>query len=155
MFNVRADIRSPARSIQNNKRKLTFLWGLLPARLSLTNQPVLMAEDHIWNLIAKKLSGEATEPELREFEKLLRENPELHYPVQTIMDLWSSDMQFDQQEAHEAFNSHVERMEDLKIDFKSGRKDQLIKLRGSIKNFLCGRLWLLPFLSGSYFWVSG
>jgi transmembrane sensor len=77
-----------------------------------------MAQDHIWNLIAKKLSGEATEPELRELEKLLRENPELHYPVQTIMDLWSSDMQFDQQEAHEAFNRHIERMKELKIDFR-------------------------------------
>jgi transmembrane sensor len=78
-----------------------------------------MAEEFIWNLIAKKLSEEATESDLRELEKLLRENPELHYPIQTIMDLWTSDTQFDQQEAHEAFKRHVARMEDLKIDFKS------------------------------------
>jgi transmembrane sensor len=77
-----------------------------------------MTEDFIWNLIAKKLSGEATESDLRELEKLLRENPELHYPVQTIMDLWTSDVHFDQQEAHEAFNRHIGRMADLKIDFK-------------------------------------
>ena len=50
-----------------------------------------MAEEFIWNLIAKKLSEEATESDLRELEKLLRENPELHYPIQTIMDLWTSD----------------------------------------------------------------
>ena len=76
-----------------------------------------MPEDFVWNLIAKKLSGEATELELTELEKLLRENPELHYPVQTIMDLWNSDLQFDQQEAHEAFRKHLERMKDLKFDF--------------------------------------
>ncbi len=82
-----------------------------------------MAEDFIWNLIAKKLSGEATESDLRELEKLLRENPELHYPVQTIMDLWTSDLPFDQQEAHEAFKRHIGRMADLKIDFKFQQED--------------------------------
>jgi len=78
-----------------------------------------MPEDFIWNLIAKKLAGEATESELKELEKLLRENPELHYPVQTIIDLWNSDLQFDQKEAHDAFFMHLERMKNLKIDFHS------------------------------------
>jgi transmembrane sensor len=76
-----------------------------------------MAEDIIWNLIAKKLSGEANEEELKELEALLRENPDLHYPVQTIMDLWKSNTRFDQEEAHEAFKRHLERLEELKIDF--------------------------------------
>lgn len=82
-----------------------------------------MAEEFVWNLIAKKLSGEATESDLRELEKLLRENPELHYPVQTIVDLWTSDQPFDQQEAHEAFKRHVDRMADLKVDFKWHQED--------------------------------
>jgi transmembrane sensor len=99
------------------KIKLTFLWGFLFFLLSFTNQPVFMAEDDIWNLIAKKLSEEASEPELKELEKLLRENPELHYPVQTIMDLWKSDLHFDQHVAHEAFRRHIQRMKELKIDF--------------------------------------
>jgi len=77
-----------------------------------------MSEDFVWNLIAKKLSGEAAESDLRELEKLLRENPELHYPVQTIMDLWSSDAHFDKQEAHEAFHRHIERMANLNVDFR-------------------------------------
>jgi hypothetical protein len=49
-----------------------------------------MVEDHIWNLIAKKLSGEGNEEELRELEKLIRENPELRYPVKQITDTWFS-----------------------------------------------------------------
>jgi len=75
-----------------------------------------MTEDYIWNLIAKKLSGEASDAELLVLEKLLRDNPDLHYPVQTIMDLWISEAPLNQ-EAHEAFQRHVERMKDLKIDF--------------------------------------
>src|SRR5450631_1725656 len=78
-----------------------------------------MAEEIIWNLIAKKLAGEASETELKELEKLLRDNPDLHYPVQTIIDLWKSDARFDREEAHEAFRRHVERMGELKVDYIS------------------------------------
>jgi transmembrane sensor len=83
-----------------------------------------MAEDFVWNLIAKKLSGEASDEELRGLEKLLRENPDLHYPVQTIVDLWTSDLKFDQHEAHDAFIKHVERMKQLKIDFRHQQDEE-------------------------------
>jgi transmembrane sensor len=82
-----------------------------------------MAEEIIWNLIAKKLSGEASETELKELEKLLRDNPDLHYPVQTIIDLWKSDARFDREEAHEAFRRHVERMGGLKVDYRNELQD--------------------------------
>jgi transmembrane sensor len=103
---------------------LTFLWGFLQFRLSLYNQAELMAEDITWNLIAKKLSGEANEGELKELEKLLRENPDLHYPVQTIIDLWKSNTRFDQEEAHQAFNRHIERMGELKVDYVNERETE-------------------------------
>lgn len=77
-----------------------------------------MEQDYIWNLIAKKLSGEAVEEELQELEKQLRKNPELHYPMQTIIDLWRSEQPSAQEEAHGAFNRHVERMQHLKVDYK-------------------------------------
>ncbi len=81
-----------------------------------------MAEDIIWNLIAKKLSGEANEGELKELENLLRENPDLHYPVQTIIDLWKSNTHFDQEEAHQAFNRHIERMGELEWIMRTNGK---------------------------------
>ncbi|HEY4936399.1 MAG TPA: FecR family protein [Puia sp.] len=83
-----------------------------------------MVQDHIWNLIAKKLSGEGNEEELGELEHLLRENPELHYSLQAITDLWFSDFQFDQHEAQEAFKRHIERMQDLKIDFRYQQEEE-------------------------------
>ena len=79
-----------------------------------------MGQEHkqyTWNLIAKKLTGEATPKELGELEELLRQNPELHYPLQTISDLWNPS---DPQELHiaeEAFSRHLDRMQDLKIDY--------------------------------------
>ena len=74
-------------------------------------------KEHTWNLIAKKLAGEATPAELQELETLLRNNPELHYPVQTIADLWEHTSPADKQQAEEAFNRHIERIENLNIDY--------------------------------------
>jgi ferric-dicitrate binding protein FerR (iron transport regulator) len=79
-----------------------------------------MGQEHkqyTWNLIAKKLTGEATPEELRELEELLRQNPELHYPLQTISDLWNPSDPEEQHIAEEAFSRHLDRMQDLKIDY--------------------------------------
>ena len=74
-------------------------------------------KEYTWNLIAKKLTGEATPEELRELEILLRNNPDLHYPMQTITDLWKGTNSRDRKQAEIAFNRHLDRMEDLKIDY--------------------------------------
>jgi transmembrane sensor len=76
-------------------------------------------KQYTWNLIAKKLTGEATPEELRELEDLLRNNPELHYPMQTISDLWNPGSPLDQQVAEQAFNRHLDRMQDLNLDYHS------------------------------------
>ncbi len=82
-----------------------------------------MEQDYIWNLIAKKLSGEAMEDELQELEMQLRKSPELHYPMQTIIDLWRSEQGSGQQEAHHAFNRHIERMQHLNVDYEPRPED--------------------------------
>ncbi len=76
-------------------------------------------KEYTWNLIAKKLAGEATPEELKELEILLRNNPELHYPLQTISDLWKHTSPKEQALAEQAFSTHLDRMENLKIDFFS------------------------------------
>jgi transmembrane sensor len=72
---------------------------------------------YTWNLIAKKLAGEASPEELKELELLLRNNPELHYPMQTITDLWNPASPTDQRKAENAFNRHLDRIKDLNLDF--------------------------------------
>ena len=79
---------------------------------------LLMKQDHIWELVAKKLSGEAGEEELQELKQLLRNHPDLHYPIQYIIDLWKSDTTgFKPEEAHEAFNRHVARMKEHNVNY--------------------------------------
>jgi transmembrane sensor len=69
-----------------------------------------MQTEIIWNLIAKKLSKEASPQELIDLENLLRENPELHYPAQTIIDFWNVNSDQNKDEASKAFEKHLERM---------------------------------------------
>ena len=71
-------------------------------------------------MVAKKLSGEASEEEMRELETLLRSNPEFHYPMQTISDLWhsSQNLHTNKDEANRAFDKHLERMQALNITFE-------------------------------------
>lgn len=80
-------------------------------------------KEHIWNLIAKKLAGEASPEELRELELLLRNNPDLHYPLQTIDDLWKPADTRDRQAADQAFGRHLERMEALQVDYMPAPAD--------------------------------
>jgi ferric-dicitrate binding protein FerR (iron transport regulator) len=78
-----------------------------------------MQEELIWNLIAKKLSGEASNEELRELEKRLKEKPELHYSLQTINDLWKQDIAQSKEFADDAYKKHVDRMKASSVDFQS------------------------------------
>jgi transmembrane sensor len=71
-----------------------------------------MSNNTIWQLIAKKLAGEATPQELAELETLLRDNPDMHYPIQTVADLWHHAAP-DTENAHSAFAAHAERMKQL------------------------------------------
>jgi ferric-dicitrate binding protein FerR (iron transport regulator) len=74
-------------------------------------------KQYTWNLVAKKLMGEATPEELCELEELLRQNPELHYPLQTVADLWNPSDPVEQHLAEEAFSRHLDRMQDLQIEY--------------------------------------
>jgi len=70
-------------------------------------------QEHTWDLIAKKISGEATTDELKELEELLRAHPELFYPLTTIADFWKSTNPGNRRQAEEAsqaLDRHLERM---------------------------------------------
>lgn len=70
----------------------------------------------IWDLIAKKLSGEADAAELKELEDLLRAHPDIHYPMQHVADLWHHKPPANTS-AYEAFERHAQRMKSVGIDF--------------------------------------
>lgn len=102
--------------------------GVFDTLFVIYEQLTIMEQDHIWNLIAKKLAGEASEEELQELGKQLRSNPGLHYSMQTIVDLWQSNKHADNETAIDAYRMHIERMKSLQVDFRqpSRKDDELI-----------------------------
>jgi transmembrane sensor len=75
-----------------------------------------MTQDRIWELIAKKLSGETSVVELKELEDMLRQHPDMHYSMQTVADLWHHN-QHPQDDAYAAFERHAGRMKELGMDY--------------------------------------
>src|ERR1700749_3858580 len=74
-----------------------------------------------WNLMAKMLTDEASPEERSELQQLLRENPELHYPMQTIIDLWKSSEDPDRAVAEAAYSRHLDRMGVFDVDASGAR----------------------------------
>lgn len=70
-----------------------------------------MKNDRIWELMARKMSGELSSGELEELEQILRDNPHLHFSVQAFSDLWRhSSSSPASPEANEAYYRHLMRM---------------------------------------------
>ncbi|HPZ86565.1 MAG TPA: FecR family protein [Flavihumibacter sp.] len=75
-------------------------------------------QDRLWELLSKKLAGEATRPELDELQQLLRQSPDLHYPLQTITDLWFQQSP-QAEDAEAAFGRHLQRMDKMGLSLPS------------------------------------
>ena len=77
-----------------------------------------MNKDRIWLLVSKKMAGEATAEELTELEDLLRSDPDMHYALQNITDLWNLPAPAKTApETEDAFNRHISHMKDAGIDW--------------------------------------
>ena len=73
-----------------------------------------MSKDRTWFLVGKKLAGEASAEELKELEGLLRSDPDMHYALQNITDLWNLTAPADN-EADDAFNHHIDRLKNAGV----------------------------------------
>jgi transmembrane sensor len=71
-------------------------------------------QDRFWEIMAKKLAGEASAKELEELEAILRRDPELHYPLQTISDLWFQQGP-ETEDINGPYERHLARMKNLGI----------------------------------------
>jgi ferric-dicitrate binding protein FerR (iron transport regulator) len=81
-----------------------------------------MSKDRTWFLIGKKLAGEASADELIELEGLLRSDPDMHYALQNITDLWNLPTPVNN-DAEEAFNRHVNRLKTTTTDWDHPNED--------------------------------
>ena len=90
-----------------------------------------MDQEQLWKLIARKLAGEASEDELQELQNELRLNPDLHYSLQTIYDLWHSTPANQEKFSENAYSHHVERMTSKGIAFKENETLDILPIKNS------------------------
>ena len=79
-----------------------------------------MSKDRTWFLISKKMAGEATAEELNELEGLLRSDPDMHYALQNITDLWNLASPADQDDATDTFDRHIGRLKEAGVSWQEG-----------------------------------
>ncbi len=120
-----------------------------------------MSKQIIWDLIAKKLSGEASAEELGQLENLLKADPDTHYSMQTLADLWHHATP-DTEDAHLAFSLHKARMNEMGIDtaseqdplFSHINTDNTIRHNRAKKLFFLALACILAFFTGLHYWPS-
>lgn len=82
-----------------------------------------MQQQRLWDLLGKKLAGEASTRELEELQRLLNSSPELNESVETIETYWkSSDEKTEFEERETALERHLIRMrEEGLMKFNDGK----------------------------------
>lgn len=73
-------------------------------------------KDHIWNLIGRKFSGDASADELAELELLLLQNPNENYSMEILSDLWNSKPELNSQYSENKYRELVLRMQQMGVD---------------------------------------
>lgn len=106
-----------------------------------------MTVDRIWYILGKKLSAEATEAELTELDTLLRQHPELYYPIQNIIDLWGVAAPKETMEAKQALQRHLQRLEE------TTEPQEVKPFYKRYKYGMAAAFIALLGLTGLYFWI--
>jgi putative ABC transport system permease protein len=73
-------------------------------------------QDLIWELIAKKLAGEASPEELKQLDELLQQHPNASYPMELLTHMWKQEAPDTTAAAEQAFNKHLDKWAQLKSD---------------------------------------
>ena len=73
-----------------------------------------MPNERIWELLARKIANEASDSELKELADLLKARPDLHFQVQTFLELYNNqqDLAESWEQGQQAYNNHIKRMEE-------------------------------------------
>ncbi|MBO9681508.1 MAG: FecR family protein [Flavisolibacter sp.] len=114
-----------------------------------------MDQTLFWNLLAKKIAGEASEEELHQLESLMKQNPDWAYQAEHIQHMWQT-TSGDKQESEFAFEQHLQRMKEAGVDLQpelpsinSGIK------RDKVKNiFAYSAAAVVVFLIAGFVWLS-
>jgi len=78
---------------------------------------VYMTADKFWDLLSKKITAEASDDELNEFEELVGNHSDWKKAAETLEILWQQSLPFENNDATEALKLHVEKIKQLGIEF--------------------------------------
>lgn len=91
-----------------------------------------MAQEKLWILLSRKLAGEATQAELREFEEIIQDHPDWQQALQGIDDIWKLPVQADEMQAEDAYLIHLQQLKEQHISFEDdAHGNPVIKPRSS------------------------
>jgi ferric-dicitrate binding protein FerR (iron transport regulator) len=94
-----------------------------------------MEKERLWILLARKLAGEATPDELREFQQLVQEHPDWQQALQGIDDLWKLPVCGDEMHDYDSYLLHLQRMKELEVPFDKSVQSILLKKHSSRKKW--------------------
>lgn len=84
-----------------------------------------MNNKRIWELMGRKLAGEASAEELQELDAALRAQPDLHFPAEAISDIWKTAPGYtDRAAAEEAHQRLISRMQERGINIGLPSEEQ-------------------------------
>lgn len=85
-----------------------------------------MLQERAWLLIGRKMAQEASPHELKELEEILKANPELHFSLQALTELWQQTPSPDYNELETAYHNHIHRMKSAGSDHP-GNHEELVE----------------------------
>jgi transmembrane sensor len=117
-----------------------------------------MSKDRTWFLVGKKLAGEASAEELNELEGLLRSDPDMHYALQNITDLWNLPTPASN-DVDDAFNRHINKMKDAGVQWDQPEDVELpadykLTQRRSRKSLLIISIAAAVLMAASILWYN-
>lgn len=104
-----------------------------------------MANDKFWNLLAKKLSGEANTIELQELQELMKD-PDLKALSEKLSSIWNQPVPTNNSAALQALERHFQRMKGKKIEIEDLHKNEKFRETERNKNSVLRMKWVMPII---------
>lgn len=89
--------------------------------------------ERIWILISRKLTGEASETDLKELQEAIAKNPELQLFMELATDMWKPGAKNDMSSIEQAFSGHIKRTQDM-TQRKTSEEKPIWKDESALKN---------------------
>lgn len=111
-------------------------------------------DNRIWNLVGKKLSGDATQDELEELDRMLQSDPDSIFYVGEISKWWKLTERIGAGESEKAFELHLQQMEQKKLPASPNQREikqnVFEKLVSHLINLFQYRLMIRNYLNAAW-----